>query len=172
MSDPSLPESPAELTANIDLQLCPNCHQPVVPGSRFCSSCGAALSAGDTTTLPKVDETGPLPAVDPELLKDLQPGDAALVIHRGPEQGTQFELKDQLVTLGRGPDSTIFLDDVTVSRQHAEITRSPKGWTLTDVGSLNGSYVNKKLIDSVGLTSGDEVQIGKYRFLFLQVPQA
>lgn len=172
MNDGSIPESPAELTANIQLAVCPNCRQPVVPGSRFCSSCGAALATGDTTILPSVEETGPLPAVDPELLHGLSPGDAALIIHRGPEQGTRFELKDSPVTLGRDSDSTIFLDDVTVSRRHAELLRDNNVWTLTDVGSLNGSYVNKKLIDSRDLHSGDEVQIGKYRFLFLQVPAA
>lgn len=172
MSDASIPESPAELTANIQLLLCPNCRQPVVPGSRFCSSCGAALATGDTTALPTVEETGPLPAVDPELLRGLSPGEAVLIIHRGPEQGARFELKDDLVTLGRDAESTIFLDDVTVSRRHAEVARSPQGWTVTDVGSLNGSYVNKKLIDAHVLHTGDEVQIGKYRFVFLQVPAA
>lgn len=172
MSDPSVPETPAELTANIELRLCPTCHQPVLPNSRFCSSCGAALATGDTTAMHAVDETGPLPPVDPELFRGLGPGDAVLVIHRGPEQGARFELKQPLVTVGRGSDSTIFLDDVTVSRRHAELKRSETGWTLSDVGSLNGSYVNKNLIDTQVLTTGDEVQIGKYRFIFAQAPVA
>ncbi len=172
MSDASSPESPAELTANIDLKLCPNCQQPVLPNSRFCSSCGAALATGETTTMTPVDETGPIPAIDPELLRGLAPGDAVLVIHRGPAEGVRFELKEPLVTAGRGPESTIFLDDVTVSRQHAEFARGEQGWTVSDVGSLNGSYVNKNLIDSQLLSTGDEVQIGKYRFIFLQVPAA
>jgi pSer/pThr/pTyr-binding forkhead associated (FHA) protein len=142
----------------------------VVPNSRFCSSCGAALSTGDTGVLPPVEDTGPLPAIDPEAIAGLAPGEAALVIHRGPAEGARFELREPLVTVGRGSDSTIFLDDVTVSRRHAEFARDGADWTVTDVGSLNGSYVNKKLIDSVTLTTGDEVQIGKYRFLFFQAP--
>ena len=119
-----------------------------------------------------VDETGPLPPVDADLFRGLAPGDAVLVIHRGPEQGIRFELKEPLVTVGRGSDSTIFLDDVTVSRRHAEFARGPQGWTVSDVGSLNGSYVNKKLIDAQVLATGDEVQIGKYRFIFAQAPVA
>lgn len=170
MSD--IPESPAELTANIQLSLCPNCRQPVLPNSRFCSSCGAALGAGETTAIPAVEETGPLPTIDPEIVRGLQPGEAVLVIHRGPAEGARFELKDPKVTVGRGDDSTIFLDDVTVSRRHAEVTRGADGWTLTDVGSLNGSYVNKKLIDSHLLVTGDELQIGKYRFVFFEAPTA
>ncbi len=172
MSDASVPETPAEMTANIELVLCSNCGQPVLPNSRFCSSCGTALAVGDTTALPPVEDSGPLPVIDPDAIAGLAPGEAALVIHRGPAEGARFELRDGLVTVGRGSDSTIFLDDVTVSRRHAEFSRTDSGWTVTDVGSLNGSYVNKKLIDSVELATGDEVQIGKYRFLFFEAPAA
>ncbi|MFN8126267.1 MAG: FHA domain-containing protein [Candidatus Nanopelagicales bacterium] len=160
------------MTANIELVLCPTCGQPVLPNSRFCSSCGTALATGDTTAMPQVDESGPLPVLDPEAVAGLAPGEAVLVIHRGPAEGARFELKDSPVTVGRGSDSTVFLDDVTVSRRHAEFARTDEGWTVTDVGSLNGTYVNKKLVDTVVLTTGDEVQIGKYRFLFFQAVPA
>ena len=133
------------------------------------------MSGGDTGSLAPVEpleETGPLPTIDPAVLAGVAPGDAVLIIHRGPAQGARFELKDPLVTVGRAYDSTIFLDDVTVSRNHAEFTRTPDGWTVGDVGSLNGSYVNKKLIDTVTLATGDEVQIGKYRFIFYEAPTA
>jgi len=164
-------ESATELTANIPFTQCPNCGLPYTAGSRFCSSCGVALTGTtETGALPAADESGPIPLVDPELLTGVAPGDAVLVIHRGPEQGTKFELKGELLTAGRGPDATIFFDDVTVSRRHVEFTHSPQGWTVADVGSLNGSYVNRNRIDQHLLVTGDEVQIGKYRFLFFQVP--
>lgn len=172
--EPEAPaETPAEMTASIDLLICANCGQPVLPTSRFCSACGAALvPLGDTTALQAVEDTGPIPAIDPELLAGVEPGNAILVIHRGPEEGTRFELKDAKLTVGRAADATIFLDDVTVSRRHAEFVKDPEGWTISDTGSLNGTYVNKNRIDTHVLASGDEVQIGKYRFLFLQVPVA
>lgn len=172
MSDEPLPETPAEMTANIELLVCTNCGQPVLPNSRFCSSCGAPLSPmADTSALGLPEDTGPIPAIDPELIAGIAPGDAVLVIHRGPDEGTRFQLHEPRVSVGRAADATIFLDDVTVSRRHAEFTRGPDGWTLIDIGSLNGSYVNKNRIDQHVLSSGDEVQIGKYRFLFFQVPK-
>ncbi len=170
MSDEQVPETPAEMTSNIELDLCPSCGQPVSPDSRFCSSCGTSLTPTDTGVLPPVHDTGPLPVMDPDLLGGMAPGEAVLVIQRGAAPGTTVELRGDLVTLGRGDDSTVFLDDVTVSRRHAELKRGDDGWSLTDAGSLNGSYVNKKNVENQVLQSGDEVQIGKYRFLFLEVP--
>jgi Inner membrane component of T3SS, cytoplasmic domain/zinc-ribbon domain len=165
------PETPSELTASIQLLTCPTCGQPVTPGSRFCSSCGVSLVGGsDTGVLPSPEDSGPLPAIDPELLAGIAPGEAVLLIHRGPEQGTRFELRGDQLTAGRAPDATIFLDDVTVSRRHAVFSHGADGWTVADVGSLNGSYVNRNRIDEHLLVSGDEVQIGKYRFLFFQAP--
>lgn len=171
MSAAQPPETPSELTANIQLQRCPNCQQPIVPNSRFCSSCGTPL-AEQTGALPVVEETGPLPAINPDLLIGVAPGDAVLLIHKGPDEGTRFELREALITVGRAADATIFLDDVTVSRRHAEFTRGPEGWTVADVGSLNGTYVNRNRIDEHLLTSGDEVQVGKYRFLFFEAVAA
>jgi pSer/pThr/pTyr-binding forkhead associated (FHA) protein len=82
-------------------------------------------------------------------------------------EGASYLLVGDVVTAGREPDSDLFLDDVTVSRQHAELRRMTGGWLLRDVGSLNGTYVNRHRIEEVALAPGDEVQIGKYRFAYL-----
>jgi pSer/pThr/pTyr-binding forkhead associated (FHA) protein len=111
-----------------------------------------------------------LPALSPEAqaaVDALPPGSALLVVRRGPNSGSRFLLDGELTTAGRHPESDIFLDDVTVSRRHVEFRRAQDGtFTVSDVGSLNGTYVNRERIDSVTLSSGDEVQIGKYRLVF------
>jgi pSer/pThr/pTyr-binding forkhead associated (FHA) protein len=96
----------------------------------------------------------------------LPAGSALLVVQRGPSAGSRFLLDTDVVSAGRHPDSEIFLDDVTVSRRHAEFRRTPEGYRVADVGSLNGTYVNRDRIDEVALQGGDEVQIGKYRLVF------
>jgi pSer/pThr/pTyr-binding forkhead associated (FHA) protein len=97
----------------------------------------------------------------------LPPGSALLVVRRGPNSGSRFLLDAELTTAGRHPQSDIFLDDVTVSRRHVEFRRGADGrFTVADVGSLNGTYVNRERIDSAALNNGDEVQIGKYRLVF------
>ena len=100
----------------------------------------------------------------------LPPGTALLVVRRGPNAGARFLLDHDVTTSGRHPDSDIFLDDVTVSRRHAEFRVSTVDgvatFTVADVGSLNGTYVNRSRIDEVQLHGGDEVQIGKYRLVF------
>jgi pSer/pThr/pTyr-binding forkhead associated (FHA) protein len=90
-----------------------------------------------------------------------------LLVQRGPDAGARFLLDTDVVTVGRHPDSDIFLDDISVSRRHATFTRGDAGYVVADLGSLNGSYVNRDRIDSdVPLTGGDEVQIGKYRLIY------
>jgi len=96
----------------------------------------------------------------------LPAGSALLVVKRGPNAGSRFLLDRATTSAGRHPDSDIFLDDVTVSRQHAEFHRTGDTFTVTDSGSLNGTYVNRDRIDTVHLTDGDEVQVGKYRLVF------
>jgi pSer/pThr/pTyr-binding forkhead associated (FHA) protein len=97
----------------------------------------------------------------------LRPGTALLVVLRGPNTGARFLLDDDIVQSGRHPDSDIFLDDISVSRRHATFTRTANGYVISDLGSLNGSYVNRDRIDSdIVLSGGDEVQIGKYRLIF------
>jgi pSer/pThr/pTyr-binding forkhead associated (FHA) protein len=97
----------------------------------------------------------------------LPPGSALLLVMRGPNAGSRFRLDGDLTTAGRHPDSDIFLDDVTVSRRHAEFYRHGFRFSVRDVGSLNGTYVNRERIEEAELTGGDEVQIGKFRLLFL-----
>jgi len=111
--------------------------------------------------------SGSLPAVGSGLAPNLGPGEAVLVVQRGMGEGASYLLVGDVVTAGREPDSDLFLDDVTVSRQHAELRRMTGGWLLRDVGSLNGTYVNRHRIEEVALAPGDEVQIGKYRFAYL-----
>lgn len=102
----------------------------------------------------------------------LSPGTALLVVKRGPNAGSRFLLDQPTTSSGRHPDSDIFLDDVTVSRRHAEFRRSGDDFQVVDVGSLNGTYVNREPVDTATLTSGDEVQIGKFRLVFLSGPRA
>ena len=97
----------------------------------------------------------------------LPPGSALLLVMRGPNAGSRFRLDGDLTTAGRHPDSDIFLDDVTVSRRHAEFYRHGPRFAVRDVGSLNGTYVNRERIEEARLAGGDEVQIGKFRLLFL-----
>ncbi|MGH3361427.1 MAG: FHA domain-containing protein [Nocardioides sp.] len=107
-----------------------------------------------------------LSPVDAAAVGALPAGHALLVVQRGPGAGSRFLLDEDQINAGRHPDSQIFLDDVTVSRRHAEFHRSGEDFTVSDAGSLNGTYVNRDRIDRVQLSDGDEVQIGKYRLVF------
>ncbi|WP_326600222.1 FHA domain-containing protein [Streptomyces sp. NBC_01803] len=164
---------------------CSRCGHRSAATSRFCSNCGNALRPGmdgssETTSTISIsgleayeaEITGqhPSPALSPEAqaaVEALPPGSALLIVRRGPNSGSRFLLDGEVTTAGRHPHSDIFLDDVTVSRRHVEFRRQPDGgFTVSDVGSLNGTYVNREPIDSVVLANGDEVQIGKYRLVF------
>jgi pSer/pThr/pTyr-binding forkhead associated (FHA) protein len=101
----------------------------------------------------------------------LPPGTALLAVRRGPNAGARFLLDHDVTTSGRHPDSDIFLDDVTVSRRHAEFHREAGLFTVRDVGSLNGTYVNRERVESATLSNGDEVQIGKFRLVFIAGPR-
>ena len=101
----------------------------------------------------------------------LPPGTALLVVRRGPNAGARFLLDHDLTTSGRHPDSDIFLDDVTVSRRHAEFHRDGSTFTVRDVGSLNGTYVNRERVEAATLSNGDEVQIGKFRLVLIAGPR-
>lgn len=100
-------------------------------------------------------------------IEGLPEGQALLVVKRGPNAGSRFLLDQATTSAGRHPDSDIFLDDVTVSRRHAEFRSEGGSFTVVDVGSLNGTYVNREPVDSASLANGDEVQIGKFRLVFL-----
>jgi pSer/pThr/pTyr-binding forkhead associated (FHA) protein len=97
---------------------------------------------------------------------ELAPGQSLLLVKRGPNAGSTFLLKDEETTVGRDTRSAIFLDDVTVSRRHAIVQRRDEGWFVVDSGSLNGTYVNGEQVDETKLTTGDELQIGKFKLTF------
>jgi pSer/pThr/pTyr-binding forkhead associated (FHA) protein len=168
------------------MPFCTQCGHRNSDESRFCSSCGATLrAAGDsisTTTLQSAEaiaepEPGEaLSGSDLDFVRDLPSDAAVLVVRRGPNAGSRFLLDEETTTAGRHPDSDIFLDDVTVSRRHAEFYRrvkdeDPPVFMVRDVGSLNGTYVNRKRIDEQALKHGDEVQVGKYRLAFFPSPR-
>ena len=100
-------------------------------------------------------------------MENLPGGSALLLVQRGPSAGARFLLDTEEVTVGRHPDSDIFLDDITVSRRHAIFSRTEAGYAVRDLGSLNGTYVNRDRIErEIGLSGGDEVQIGKFRLIY------
>lgn len=153
---------------------CPSCGITVEVSDRFCSACGHPLDAADmdlTGALVSVagPDSGASPAVGSGRGAEIPTGAALLVVHRGPGQGSEFLLPADadIIGVGRAPESDVFLDDVTVSRRHAEFRRGAAGWSVRDVGSLNGTYVNRVRVDDQRLQGGDEVQIGKFRFVFL-----
>lgn len=104
-------------------------------------------------------------------VEGLPAGSALLVVKRGPNAGSRFLLDQPITSAGRHPDSDIFLDDVTVSRRHAEFRLENQEFQVVDVGSLNGTYVNREPVDAAVLANGDEVQIGKFRLVFLTGPK-
>jgi pSer/pThr/pTyr-binding forkhead associated (FHA) protein len=177
------------------MPFCTRCGNANQAGSRFCSHCGTALAEsplpGDplvpegaaertsTMSLVNVETTADaevggeeatermgLGQADREALAALPAGSALLVVRRGPNAGSRFLLDSDVTTVGRSPDSDIFLDDVTVSRRHAEFVRTAQGFLVRDVGSLNGTYVDRNRIEESLLADGHEVQVGKYRLVF------
>jgi pSer/pThr/pTyr-binding forkhead associated (FHA) protein len=148
------------------VKVCANCGAEVTPEMKFCSECGVRLDHGQSTAsyAPAFEETNgeAAPATGVE---------GASLIELDQVEGTagrrMHDIKEGVVTVGRTPQSDIFLDDVTVSRKHAEIERGERGYRIRDVGSLNGTYVNRVRVDAVDLRNGDEIQIGKYRFKFV-----
>jgi FHA domain/zinc-ribbon domain len=151
-------------------QHCPECGFANDDGASYCQRCGAFLASsepppGVSTATYKIGETGEIEAVE---LEDVVARGAALVIRAGGGRaGESFPLAGDRLSVGRRPDSDVFLDDVTVSRDHALIVRRGSDWFLDDCGSLNGTYVNRRRIDSHRLADGDELQIGKYKLAFL-----
>ncbi len=167
------------------MPFCTQCGQSNTDEARFCSNCGAALkptapaasgaSPSETSTItigggfepgePSEKAEG-LSTADQAAIDALPTGSALLVVRRGPNSGSRFLLDSDATTAGRHPSSDIFLDDVTVSRRHAEFVRTGDGFSVRDVGSLNGTYVNRDRIDEATLAGGDEVQVGKYRLVY------
>jgi FHA domain-containing protein len=151
---------------------CPECGFVASEGANYCPRCGAYLGAMDaeqkdaTTATYVVDEqTGELRPLDDS---DVAQASGALIVRTGGGRvGESFPLVGERLAIGRSPDAEIFLDDVTVSRDHAVLVRRGGEWWLDDSGSLNGTYVNRHRIDSHKLDDGDEVQVGKYKLSFI-----
>ena len=146
--------------------VCPNCGAEISQGMRFCGECGTKLDHGQSTV-------SFAPAFGEEAEPPTEGGgeSGASLIELDQVEGTagrrMHDLGEEVVSVGRGQESSIFLDDVTVSRRHAEILLGDRGYRIRDAGSLNGTYVNRVRVDSVDLRNGDEIQVGKYRFKFV-----
>lgn len=155
---------------------CNKCGHRNQPESMFCSACGTALdlSADHTISLAKVDPLQEAPAPTDDVQVDLSqlPHDAGvLIVRSGSQAGETFVLSSTVTRLGRHPDSEIMLDDITVSRRHADVERTDSGYIARDSGSLNGTYVNHERIDEAPLRQGDELQVGKFRLVFFERAQ-
>lgn len=122
----------------------------------FSRDAAAAIAGTDSGITPE----------DAEAIAALPPSSALLIVRRGPNAGARFLLDTNVTTAGRHPDADIFLDDVTVSRRHAQVLRDAGTFSVRDLGSMNGTYLNGERIDDAALTDGDELQIGKYRLTF------
>jgi len=149
---------------------CPQCGFANTEGANYCQRCGAFLSEtavreGDATAAYELDETGELKPVDVEEAS----GEGATLAIRsgGGRAGEIFGVAGERLTIGRSPDAEVFLDDVTVSRNHALLVRRRDGLYVDDLGSLNGTYVNRRRIESHRLQNGDELQVGKYKLTYL-----
>jgi pSer/pThr/pTyr-binding forkhead associated (FHA) protein len=146
---------------------CPECGFQNLEAARYCEKCGTLLipdDAGSETTMsiqPGRDEEATAAAARLE-------GMAIIVRSGGGRAGEAYVLERERLTIGRSPDADIFLDDVTVSRRHAVLVRQGRGFAVEDLGSLNGTFVNRKRVDAKTLEDGDEVQIGKYKLTFLE----
>jgi hypothetical protein len=150
---------------------CPECGSINPEGANYCQKCGAflaegAMAEGDTTAAYQLDESGDMRPVD---LEEVVAEGATLAIRSGGGRaGEVFELGGERMRIGRSPDAEVFLDDVTVSRNHALLVRRRDGLYVDDLGSLNGTYVNRHRIESHKLSNGDELQVGKYKLAYLE----
>ena len=145
---------------------CTRCGHPNKDDARYCAKCGAPLQDETTISLTPIEaevegaDESPFPA------DELETGQGLLLVKHGPNAGSTFMLEADVTTVGRNPKSDVFLDDVTVSRTHAEFRRQADGFYVHDRGSLNGTYVNRERVDVTKLASHDEVQIGKFKLVF------
>lgn len=152
---------------------CNSCGHRNPPASAFCSSCGSVLDQSSEHTVfivkgdPLQDALGPH---DDETvsLGDIGEGHAALIIRSGPRMGERFILRGETATIGRTDEHPICLDDVTVSRSHAEVRWEGGGYRAVDLGSLNGTYLNQRRIEAETIRHGDELQIGRFRMVFFE----
>jgi len=148
-----------------DARFCSQCGNPIEPDPAVAVETTATIALG-TPARTETDERVALNESDAQAVAALPEGHALLVVLRGPGAGSRYLLDTDVVTAGRHPDSDIFLDDITVSRRHVEFRREGDGFTVHDVGSLNGTYLNRDRVDDAALANGDEVRIGKFRLSY------
>ena len=146
---------------------CPDCGHSNRRRAEACASCGSQLRPEDTTTEHRFVEPDTSPGAVFVDRSAFGPHQGLFVVNQGPKAGARYALDSDVVCLGRDPNSDIFLDDVTVSRRHAEVERSGARYSIRDVGSLNGTYVNRELVEQGELNEGDEVQVGKFKLVFV-----
>jgi pSer/pThr/pTyr-binding forkhead associated (FHA) protein len=159
---------------------CRKCGHENAAGANYCSSCGTPLAAAErgaaatgdqmedtTVSLSLVEDREALAAELGDILDQLPEGTGMLVVRRGPNAGSTFALNKDETTVGRHPDSDIFLDDVTVSRRHAVVSRTDGGYRVADVGSLNGTYVDHERVDQAELSDMQELQVGRFVLTFV-----
>ena len=147
--------------------VCPRCSHENPTGANFCVSCGFEIAMRRDQTTTMLDPVVPEDDVDVRVQIGATRDNSMLVVTRGPNAGSRFVLEAATTRAGRHPESDIFLDDVTVSRQHAEIVREGDSYQVRDVGSLNGTYVNRERIEQCTLRDGDELQVGRFRLVFV-----
>lgn len=153
---------------------CANCGHQLPGSARFCPSCGTPVvesSPAQHTTVTfdvgEMDEHESLEGVP-----ELSPGTGMLVVVRGPNAGARYLLDRDTTTIGRDPEADVFLDDVTVSRHHAEVVRAPDGMVLRDLQSMNGTYVQGSRVEEAPLRTGHELQVGRFRLVFMDSEQS
>jgi pSer/pThr/pTyr-binding forkhead associated (FHA) protein len=147
--------------------ICSTCGHRNTQEARFCSNCGNPLQDETTVSLTPVEVEEETAEAAGALQSELESGQALLSVVRGPNAGSTFLIDEDVASVGRHPDSNVFLDDVTVSRRHAELRRGDDGrYVIHDVGSLNGTYVNRRRVEESLLANGDELQIGKFRLTY------
>ena len=146
--------------------ICGRCGHRNEDDARFCSSCGAPLAQADETTLGHAAVDDPDATTELDAVAALAPGSGLVIVSRGPNAGSTYLVDAETVAVGRHPDSDIFLDDITVSRRHSVIERGDGGFHIRDVGSLNGTYVNRQRVEQGDLADGDEIQVGRFVLTF------
>ncbi len=153
------------------MMFCSHCGETIDADDNFCSACGTPVRRpSDTNATMSIEvDTVEEPLED---LPTMEDGTGLFVVMRGPLSGSRFLLDSDTTTIGRHPEADLLLDDVTVSRHHAEVRRDPAGLTLVDLGSLNGTYVGDHRIEEHHLGMGDQVQIGRFKLLFVSPDDA
>jgi len=149
---------------------CTRCGHTNPDDANFCAKCGATLQPAEEQTMAINLEAAPAEDEAPSL-EELGPDQGLLVIKGGPSAGSTVLIDKDVTRVGRSPDSDVFLNDITVSRRHAEILREGATFVIKDAGSLNGTYVNRERVDATELASGDELQVGKFKIVFYTAPQ-